>query len=1037
MKVTPDRCTPEYIVTFHSKPIWSLVMAFCVWGAVSTSVCLAAGIKPPATGEFYDFSGPTGLSGISADSGATTELADVNGSKVLKIDFGAPQGYPGINFTAPPGGWDLSGFAGIQIKVTNPGAEAVTVNMKVENEGDWKTSPWSVDMVNIGPGETQILKVVFGQSFGHAGFKLDLGHITNVRFFITPPKNPVSLLLGNPKLFKDAAALESDEVPTPAGPGDVPPDPAISTAGVKPSSVFASTPLLDISGKHDFPSGGAISDSAASQLPALCSLAEFRAFPEADRHVYSFDVWPSEKESLEAKNYSFNFHLGTEGSTSQKVAFLPDAGQNFTRAIDPATKQNILTGFGNLDWGGTPTYVFKFDKPVLAFGVVLRSSGDFEMRRFLWAGSDQNGYPVSYTLSDGTVVQLGQREKRGALLKAGADSFLGVVDRSGHGIVSVTYTLKGLAGNMSQNISMVDMAFVSMPQVAVAPVINLKGAYDFSDPDSIVGTPLPYLEGLASLDNFRFIVANHRYVYDFGTWPLAKPDLGSNTGTFSFDLKGKGNIDEKVTITATSAAKTTLTQETLKKDDSQPYKVLGGLGDIGNGAWAQQTFKFEKPVWGFGVVYRSPDEIHLAKTGQDASYPISYTLSDGTIVNLGTSGKIGGVIAGGSKTFVGLIDKTDKGISSVTVRVQGTAQGTQPFYIEELAFALAGPPPGNWKLTMHDEFDGDKLNPAYWATGYTFPDVINGELEGFVPENVTVTNGICTIKAEKRDCVNTDREGRHGAAQKFASGSFTSYDKFTQTYGYFEARIKMPHARGAGIWPAFWMLPDRGKEFQPVRGDYKTDKYGMGSEIDIFEFMPRWKQLDGLFPIHCGTIWDYGPETPQSPAPHGYGSFALANDGWGPEELHFPRLDSEFHTYGIYWSPQRLIFYLDSKPFYRIKDPKNIPDVPEYFLFNISIHRNGWGKNPGGSQPTYSQILGDMPNDMQIDYFRAYSGVLEEDVPTPQDDLPVVKKYAPPALEPPKGSTPEAAPLTPNPTPAPTNVPAAPINSTISTPSNG
>jgi hypothetical protein len=241
------------------------------------------------------------------------------------------------------------------------------------------------------------------------------------------------------------------------------------------------------------------------------------------------------------------------------------------------------------------------------------------------------------------------------------------------------------------------------------------------------------------------------------------------------------------------------------------------------------------------------------------------------------------------------------------------------------------------------------------------------------------------------------------------------------------------------------MLPDRGKDFpEPLRhqytiGDYRkytTKDCGRGSEIDIFEYMPYWQRLDGLFPIHCGTIWNYGKVTPRNPAPHGYGSYALENDGWGPGEMGLPDPSEEFHTYGLYWSPERLIFYFDSKPFFRVTDSKNIPDVPEYFIFNVALSGNCWGKNPGGKQPTMEQITEDLPNQMQIDYFRAYSGTLEEDVPTSPTDIPVVKKYSPPS---PEEMVAASSPATPTPAPAPTAPatnapPAAPINSTISTP---
>jgi len=131
-------------------------------------------------------------------------------------------------------------------------------------------------------------------------------------------------------------------------------------------------------------------------------------------------------------------------------------------------------------------------------------------------------------------------------------------------------------------------------------------------------------------------------------------------------------------------------------------------------------------VWAFGATYYSPADLNLSKSAGDAKdFPVSYTLGDGTVVNLGAAGASGGVISGKTKTFVGLIDQTGKGISSVTLRVQGTSAGSQPVYIEDLGFAMAGPPPGDWKLTLDEEFNGDKLDPKIWVTGYHFSDVIN------------------------------------------------------------------------------------------------------------------------------------------------------------------------------------------------------------------------------------------------------------------------------------------------------------------------
>ena len=982
----------------------------------------------PARGEAFP-----DLNVARADNGATVAVVDRNGEPALKLDLPASSGYPGVTFPAPEGGWDLSGYAGVQIDLTNPGTAEVAMTLRADNAGDRSQSPWSVQVFRIKPGKTETLKLRFGQAYGGQGFALDKAHITAIKLFPNPPKAPFTVLLGNLRPFKSSgpAAVAASASSAAASESALV---AVEPPGPPAPPIFPPTPLIDIIGKHDVPDAQALNDDAAAQLKGLCSLAEFRALPAADRHVYSFDPWPGGQDALGQKTYSFNFLLGTAGVTSQKIAFIPGGGGkgsvfNLARMKEPASGKNVLTGFGNLSWSGKSDHVFKFNKPVLAFGLVLKSSGDVDLRRFFWAAAkDLNGYPLSYTLADGTIVQLGQRELRGALLKGGTDAFIGVIDRSGTGIVSVSYMLKGLAGSVAQSLNLCHLAFATLPRPAVAPLINLKGSCDFDSPESIAATPAPALPGLASLADFRFIVGNHRYVYRFDTWPQKNPDFGANTGTFSFDLKGKGAVGRKVTVTAVNSANNArLTQAVLKNDEAVSYPVLGGLGDIGKGAWAEQTFTFDEPVWAFGVTYRSP---HDMKTRL-----LSYTLADGTVV---TPGAVDGVIAANKKTFVGVIDDTDKGISSVTLRVQGEAPGAQPVFIEDLAFALAGPPPGDWKLTLNENFDGDKLDPKIWTPGYTFPDVINNELQGYVPENVTVANGRCTIKIEERDCRNTDRTGRLGPTQKFASGAFTSYDKFTQTYGYFEARLKMPKARAAGLWPAFWMLPDRGRDYPPkIRSTYRTKNHGQGIEIDIFEFQPWWKRADGTFPIHVGCIWSYGKVTERDPLPHGYGAYAKDNDGWGPAEIYFPALDTQFHTYGLYWSPERLIYYVDSKPVFRVKDPKNVPDVPEYFMFNVAITGNGWGRGPGKKNPTREQISVDMPNAMEIDYFRAYAGTLEEAIPPAPSDIPgPVNKYRPPTkdevIEP--WAPPAAAPATPEPS---TGAPAAPVNSTISTPSNG
>lgn len=151
---------------------------------------------------------------------------------------------------------------------------------------------------------------------------------------------------------------------------------------------------------------------------------------------------------------------------------------------------------------------------------------------------------------------------------------------------------------------------------------------------------------------------------------------------------------------------------------------------------------------------------------------------------------------------------------------------------------------------------------------------------------------------------------------------------------------------------------------------------GFGSEIDIFEFMPWWKSEDG-FLSHSGMIWAYGKATATNPEPHAHGNYTLGNDGYGPKEIRYPDADTKFHTYGLYWDKERLVFFIDSKPVFRVKDAQHVGNVPEYILLNCAMSLNGWGKGPNKKDPTRAQIDAGLPTSMDIDYVRVYSGTLQ------------------------------------------------------------
>jgi len=98
-----------------------------------------------------------------------------------------------------------------------------------------------------------------------------------------------------------------------------------------------------------------------------------------------------------------------------------------------------------------------------------------------------------------------------------------------------------------------------------------------------------------------------------------------------------------------------------------------------------------------------------------------------------------------------------------------------------------------FKLAFSDDFNGTALDRDKWASRYIYADGtqdhLNDEQQRFTEQgNQTVENGALSLVAKPL-----------GNA-KYSSGMVRSRQTFY--YGYFEARVMLPQARG--VWPAFW-----------------------------------------------------------------------------------------------------------------------------------------------------------------------------------------------------------------------------------------
>ena len=246
--------------------------------------------------------------------------------------------------------------------------------------------------------------------------------------------------------------------------------------------------------------------------------------------------------------------------------------------------------------------------------------------------------------------------------------------------------------------------------------------------------------------------------------------------------------------------------------------------------------------------------------------------------------------------------------------------------------------PKGWQLTWSDEFDGPKGSPAdssKWSFDIGGNGWGNNELETYTSRiaNSYVENGRLVIKALKETFTGPDRITRN-----YTSARLLTKNKFSQTYGRFEGRIKVPY--GQGIWPAFWMLGD----------NIATAGWPNCGEIDIMENIGKEPS------IAHGTL--HGP---------GYsGGSGISAAYTLPKGQKF---SNDFHTFAVEWEPNVMRFYVDAK-LYSTRTPADLPagtkwvfDQPFFIILNVAV---------GGTWPGNPDATTVFPQQMLVDYVRVY-----------------------------------------------------------------
>lgn len=252
---------------------------------------------------------------------------------------------------------------------------------------------------------------------------------------------------------------------------------------------------------------------------------------------------------------------------------------------------------------------------------------------------------------------------------------------------------------------------------------------------------------------------------------------------------------------------------------------------------------------------------------------------------------------------------------------------------------------GSWAQTWSAEFNNGQSDLSGWTYDLGngdpgLPGWGNNELEYYTnsTNNVSVSGSSLHINAIS------------DGAGNYTSGRIRTPDLFSQAYGLFEFRAKLP--AGQGLWPAIWMMP-------------KDSAYGgwpSSGEIDVLESVGQSSTLvQGT--LHSGVAWYADNVQTQTFAGSGLMPTGFSTQDW--------------HTYDLEWdkgangNPGTINWYVDGVKYGSRTGGWTVPaggsadapfDQPFYIIMNVAVGGNYVGAPdlPAGSYG------------MEVDYARAY-----------------------------------------------------------------
>ena len=239
----------------------------------------------------------------------------------------------------------------------------------------------------------------------------------------------------------------------------------------------------------------------------------------------------------------------------------------------------------------------------------------------------------------------------------------------------------------------------------------------------------------------------------------------------------------------------------------------------------------------------------------------------------------------------------------------------------------------NWKSfePMWDEFNADKLDDEKWWNHN--PRWYGRAPSRYLARNVNVAEGMLRLTMSKDASLPVEYlYGNKTKYHDYIAASIVS--KEAVNYGYFEIRAKPMASAASSAW---WFT---GHSFD------KQEQKDQRLEIDVFEIGAKAKNKAYSYNMNLHSF-----KSAKEPKHYSIGGT------WETEE----KLMDRFWTFGLEWTPEAIVYYVDGFAVRRVKNDRW--HGPQYMIFDTETMID-WLGVPEDS---------DLPSTFLVDYVRAWT----------------------------------------------------------------